>query len=158
MSDSNKHRYDPPELRPEEGRLPERSTVGAFLIRKGMLLLERRPEDARVYPGLWDTPGGHVEQGEIPEAALIRELREELGIEARRFFLGLVQDDLDQASGRFYRHYVYVLTAWNGEPASKEERTIQWFPHDEALVLPELNPLIGYALKEFLDKGWLKRD
>jgi 8-oxo-dGTP diphosphatase len=158
MSGAKDHRYEPPEMRPDEGRVPNRSTAGAFLVRSGEILLERRPDDAKVYPGLWDTPGGHVEEGEIPESALIRELEEELGIRVERFSLGMVQDDVDQATDRFYRHYVYIVTAWDGEPASREERTIQWFRIDEALALPELNNLIGYALKEFLDKGWLKRE
>jgi 8-oxo-dGTP diphosphatase len=148
--------YHPPEIRPGEGTAPQRSTAGAFLIRKGKVLLEKRPDHARVYPGLWDTPGGHVEEGESPEAALVREMKEELDITPARFFLGMVQDDIDPASGRFYRHFVYVILEWEGEVKSREGRTIQWFSMNEAAALDALNPLIQYALSDFRIKGWVK--
>ena len=64
---------------------PERATACGLLLREGRLLLERRPATARVYPGLWDTPGGHLEPGEAPEAAFLREMGEELGIRPTGF-------------------------------------------------------------------------
>lgn len=51
----------------------------ALLDRKGRVLLAKRPE-GRSLAGLWEFPGGKVEAGERPDDALIRELREELGI------------------------------------------------------------------------------
>jgi 8-oxo-dGTP diphosphatase len=144
--------YRPTEIVPGEGRLPTRFTAGAFLVRAGKVLLEQRPGDAKVYPGLWDTPGGHVEEGETPEAALARELEEELGITPTRFVLAAVQDDLE---GDFYRHFVYIVKAWEGEPASREGRIIEWYTHDEAMELERLNPLIRSAWRDFRNKGWL---
>jgi 8-oxo-dGTP diphosphatase len=148
--------YHPAEIRPEEGCMPVRYTAGAFLIQDGRVLLEKRPEDARVYPGLWDTPGGHVEVGELPETALLREMKEELGIEAERFILGMVQDDHDPRTGTFYRHFIYIVRKWAGEAASREGRRIQWFPIAEALDLESLNPLIGFALEDFSSRGWMR--
>lgn len=156
MADEREFQFFPAELRPDEGRVPERHTACAFLIDDGKLLLEERPADATVYPGLWDTPGGHLEEGETPEAALARELEEELGVTARRFFLGMVQDDHDPASGRFYRHFLYIVPQFEGAVKSLEGRAIKWFSFADALKLPNLNPLIGFALKAFMERGWLK--
>lgn len=54
--------------------------VGGIYVRDGRLLLARRPE-GRPHAGLWELPGGKVEPGESPVAALVREWREELGVE-----------------------------------------------------------------------------
>ena len=144
--------YRPIEINPGDGQLPSRFTAGAFIVREGKVLLEQRPDDAKVYPGLWDTPGGHVEEGETPEAALARELMEELGITPTRFVLGAVQDDLE---GEFYRHFVYIVRAFEGEPVSREGRRIEWHTHGEAMKLKRMNPLIRYAWRDFVNKGWL---
>ena len=57
----------------------ERKLVVAALVREeGRILMSRRRAD-QAMPNLWEFPGGKVEPGEHPEAALVRELREELG-------------------------------------------------------------------------------
>jgi 8-oxo-dGTP diphosphatase len=53
----------------------------ALIDRDGRVLLAQRPA-GKSMAGLWEFPGGKVEPGETPEVALIRELQEELGIEA----------------------------------------------------------------------------
>ena len=53
----------------------------ALVLRQGRLLLQRRDPAAAVLPGRWEFPGGKVEPGESPWAALQRELREETGLE-----------------------------------------------------------------------------
>lgn len=62
---------------------PRRSLVfvvaGALFDREGRLLLTKRPP-GKSFEGMWEFPGGKVEQGELPEAALSRELLEELGV------------------------------------------------------------------------------
>ena len=58
--------------------------AAGILVRDGRVLLARRP-DGKHLAGLWEFPGGKVEPGDSPEAALVRELREELGLEISRF-------------------------------------------------------------------------
>ena len=60
--------------------LPLVLVVAAVVVRGGRVLLSRRPEGKHL-AGLWEFPGGKVEEGETPEAALAREVREELGLE-----------------------------------------------------------------------------
>lgn len=55
--------------------------VAGALVQDGQFLLGHRTSSRRWYPDVWDLPGGHVEQGESETRALIRELREELGVQ-----------------------------------------------------------------------------
>ena len=91
----------------------------------GRVLLAQRP-NGKSMAGLWEFPGGKVEDGEAPEAALIRELREELGIEtwesclAPLTFASHAYDDF---------HLLMPLFAcrkWQGTPASREGQILKW--------------------------------
>ena len=62
-----------------------RICAGGLLVRGGEILLARRSEDRRFYPGVWDIIGGHSEGDETPADTLVRELEEEAGIKASRF-------------------------------------------------------------------------
>jgi hypothetical protein len=65
-------------------KIPTLTVVAAALVAPdGRILLQQRAQ-GRAMAGLWEFPGGKVEEGETPEAALVRELREELGIEGAR--------------------------------------------------------------------------
>jgi 8-oxo-dGTP diphosphatase len=61
---------------------PPVPVVCAIIVRNGLVMLAQRPPGKKL-SGLWEFPGGKVERGEDPEAALHRELREELGCEVR---------------------------------------------------------------------------
>src|SRR5690349_1557820 len=65
---------------PSEGPSRRVQIVAALLRDGDRVLLCHRSAARRWYPDVWDLPGGHVEAGETPGAALVRELREELGI------------------------------------------------------------------------------
>ena len=61
--------------------------ITAALIHDGKILLVERTPHRKVYPAVWDLPGGHIEGEESPEKGLRREAREELGIEIESFHL-----------------------------------------------------------------------
>ena len=102
----------------------------ALIDRDGRVLLAQRPE-GKSMAGLWEFPGGKVEGGETPEAALVRELYEELGIEtwnsclAPLTFASHTYDDF---------HLLMPLFAcrkWNGIVQPKEGQTLKWvYPKD----------------------------
>lgn len=135
---------------------PQRSTAGGFLIRAGSVLIERRADDKPSYPGLLDSPGGHVDPGETPDETLVREMREELGIELEEYFLGMVIDDLDAASGTRYRHFIFGITRWRGEPRAVEGQALRWIDARGDFAAPGgWNPIALRSVLEFRARGWL---
>jgi mutator protein MutT len=132
-----------------------RATADAMLVRDGCLLLERRRDDARVRAGVWDTPGGHLEAGETPAQALVRELREELGIEVGAHRLAMELDDRDPTSGEQYRHHVFVVDTFSGDVAARQGQRLCWVPLSDCLHLHRLEPLARAAMIELLDRGWI---
>ena len=136
---------------------PTHRTAGGVLVVAGQLLLEKRGPEARVYANFWDVPGGHIEDGEDPDLALKREMREELGIEIDHSFLGMVLDDSAQrrTDHRTYRHYIYVVHQFRGTPSACEEQDLKWWPMDTAIDNVELNPVTAYALRHFVEAGWI---
>ena len=121
--------------------------VNALLIRGDTVLLSRRSAHRRTYPDRWSFPGGHVEAGESLEAALIRELREEVGVEALRFRqIGSLVEPQPQINGDVVYHF-FEVTAWaGGEPQliGDEHTDLRWLEIDEACDLPDL-ALPGYV-------------
>lgn len=101
----------------------------------GSFLLAQRP-DGKVYAGYWEFPGGKVEPGEPLQAALVRELHEELGIDVTRAHPWIVREfTYPHATVRlnFFR-----VRAWKGEPHSKENQRLAWQRPASVAVAPML--------------------
>jgi len=109
--------------------------VGAAIIRDGRVLACRRtsPPDAA---GRWELPGGKVEAGESPDAALVREVREELGCELA------VTTWLDEEApiGESYVLRVAVCSLVAGEPVPAEHDAVRWLAVDELEDVDWLEP------------------
>jgi 8-oxo-dGTP diphosphatase len=109
-------------------------TANAILMRDGKALLVLRSYTKRYYAGFWDIPGGHLKKKELPEAALVREVAEELGVKVLDFHLFAQYDENDPTSGEPSHHYVFVVTEWEGEPqnlAFDEHLELRWFSASE---------------------------
>ena len=132
---------------------PTMMVVAAALVgADGRVLLQQRSAH-RSMAGLWEFPGGKVEAGETPEEALVRELREELGIEVdvadlipTTFVTGLVTE-------RRLLLLLYLSRRWSGEPQPLDAAGLEWVrpvdmhrlpmpPADEPLI-PIVDLLIG---------------
>lgn len=92
---------------------------------QGRVLIAQRPFD-KEHGGLWEFPGGKIELGESPEAALVRELREELGVTVSPEHLKPLTFS---SAGRATRHLLLLLyrcTTWQGEPRALDAAAIHW--------------------------------
>lgn len=113
----------------------------ALPIREGRLLLGLRSPHRRNRPACWDTIGGHIEPGESSEAALIRELQEEIGITPTGFshFETIKTTETDGVTPALW--HLFTVTEWTGgEPAigNDEHSEIDWFTFGEAQSLTPL--------------------
>lgn len=107
-------------LDPDRGA-PARATSSGLLLRGDTVLLERRPCGAAVTPGVWDSPGGHLEREESPDACLVRELREELDIDPVERRLVAVFDRFEPGPDCVYRHFVYAVERWSGDLVTRND-------------------------------------
>jgi 8-oxo-dGTP diphosphatase len=102
----------------------------ALIDRDGRVLLAQRPE-GKSMAGLWEFPGGKVEVGETPEAALIRELEEELGISTWKSCLA----PLTFASHAYEDFHLlmplFICRKWEGMPQPRENQTLKWVRKQE---------------------------
>lgn len=97
----------------------------ALIDSDGRVLLGQRPP-GKSLAGLWEFPGGKVEQGESPEAALIRELQEELGISTHASCLA----PLTFASHAYPDFHLlmplFACRRWEGVPRAREGQVLKW--------------------------------
>lgn len=97
----------------------------ALVDADGRVLLAKRPQ-GRSFAGLWEFPGGKVEAGEVPEAALIRELREELGIEVSPRCLAPFTFASHSYASSHLLMPLYVCRKWQGEVEGREGQELAW--------------------------------
>src|SRR5215469_8039689 len=97
----------------------------ALIDRDGRVLLQQRPP-GKAMAGLWEFPGGKIAAGESPEAALCRELEEELGVR-------VAEKDIEAfgfASHRYETFHIllllYLCRRWHGTPRARETQVLDW--------------------------------
>ena len=116
----------------------------AMVDMDGRVLMAKRPEGKKL-AGLWEFPGGKVSPGETPEAALIRELEEELGVDTRESCLAPFAFASHEYEDFRLLMPLYVCRVWQGTPQPKEGQKLSWVrpvrmrdypmpPADEPLV------------------------
>lgn len=118
--------------------------AAALVDGSGRVLLQKRAPD-RSMAGLWEFPGGKVDSGELPEAALVRELREELGIVAHAEDLTPCCFASAPLGDRHLLLLLYLCRGWQGEPRTLDAVELKWLRPSEmsALEMPPADkPLI----------------
>jgi 8-oxo-dGTP diphosphatase len=122
------------------------TVVAAALIDgEGRILLQRRAA-GRAMAGLWEFPGGKVEPGEQPEAALVRELAEELGIRVDEAALLPGPFASADNGGRRMLLLLYLCHSWHGRPKALDAEALCWASFDEmrTLAMPPADiPLVA---------------
>ncbi len=125
--------------------------AAALIDADGRVLVAKRPA-GKTMAGLWEFPGGKVGHGETPEAALVRELAEELAIEVCETCLY----PLSFASHAYPDFHLlmplYACRIWQGIPAPQEGQEIRWLHPNAlaALAMPPADAPLIQALRDLL--------
>ena len=127
--------------------------AAALVDADGRVLVQQRPPGKQM-AGLWEFPGGKVEIGEVPEAALVRELAEELGIVVRTGALTALTFASEALADRHLLLLLYLCRDWSGEPRALDATALAWHTPSalRALAMPPADlPFIG-ALENALKR------
>lgn len=119
--------------------------AAALIDADGRLLVQQRPPGGTM-AGLWEFPGGKIDPGETPEAALVRELAEELGIAVEHACLAPAAFASEALDGRRLLLLLYVCRKWRGTPEPRHATALTWLRPAELhrLAMPPADrPLIG---------------
>ncbi|MGH6780987.1 MAG: (deoxy)nucleoside triphosphate pyrophosphohydrolase [Sphingomonadaceae bacterium] len=120
-------------------------TAAALVDADGRVLVQQRSA-GRSMAGLWEFPGGKVEARETPERALVRELREELGIETETACLAPAGFASEPLGGKHLILRLYICRKWKGTPAPLDADGLKWVRPVALHMLdmpPADRPLIG---------------
>jgi 8-oxo-dGTP diphosphatase len=116
----------PPQAPLPEGGKPLLLVAACALVDvDGRVLLARRPEGKKM-AGLWEFPGGKMNPGETPEAALIRELKEELGIDVAAACLAPFAFASHDYDTFHLLMPLFICRRWRGNPTPREGQTLAW--------------------------------
>lgn len=115
---------------------PTLHVVAAALVDvNGLVLLQQRAP-GRQMAGLWEFPGGKVEKGEGPETALVRELREELGIDCKEDSFVPVGFASEPLGDRHLLLLLFTCREWRGVPQPLDASALRWVRPLKMLELP----------------------
>ncbi|CAN5340685.1 8-oxo-dGTP diphosphatase MutT [soil metagenome] len=117
----------------------------ALVDADGRVLVQQRPP-GKPMAGLWEFPGGKIEPGETPEAALVRELEEELGIGTHKACLAPAAFASETLGDRHLLLLLYVCRKWTGIAQAKHATALKWVRPTQlyGLAMPPADlPLIG---------------
>ena len=129
--------------------------VAVLIVRSGELLLARRGVEPM--KGAWDTVGGFVDEHESAEEALVRETREETGLEVGKIdYLGSVHDHygLEQKP---ILHLCFLASVVDGNPVARSDvASLAWFPLDELpdhMAFPNQSKVLGFLKARLAGAG-----
>ena len=126
--------------------------VACALVDVDMRVLRAQRPEGKAMAGLWEFPGGKIDPGETPEAALIRELREELDIETKSACLA----PLTFASHAYDDFHLlmplFICRRWWGTPRAREGQNLKWVRAKDLrdYPMPEADLPLLPALREVL--------
>ena len=119
--------------------------AAALVDAEGRVLLQQR-SPGRQMAGLWEFPGGKLEKQELPEEALVRELREELGIETDTACVAPATFASAKLGDRHLLLLLYICRKWRGVPQPLDASALKWVRPNQMFALdmpPADKPLIG---------------
>jgi len=127
--------------------------AAALINSDGAVLVQKRCA-GRSMAGLWEFPGGKIEADERPEIALVRELREELGIIVAASDLNPVNFASAPLDGDHLILLLYICRKWTGNPSAIDAEVIQWVSINSlyALAMPPADAPLVESLARLL---WL---
>ena len=124
-------------------------SAGILINNDNQVLLSQRTAD-KSFPGQWEFPGGKIESSETAHEALIRELKEELGIDIDNSYLfKRIEHYYDSFTANIE---FFLVDSWSGELSGEEGQLVRWFSVRDLRYLPILaadNPVIE-ELQELL--------
>lgn len=119
--------------------------AAALIDGDGRVLIQQRPPGKNM-AGLWEFPGGKVDVGETPEAALVRELSEELGIDVETACLAPAAFASEALGEKHLLLLLYICRKWSGIPQPLEASALKWVRPNALYSIdmpPADRPLIG---------------
>ncbi|HXI87486.1 MAG TPA: (deoxy)nucleoside triphosphate pyrophosphohydrolase [Parvularculaceae bacterium] len=126
-------------------------SAGALIDADGRVLIQQRPA-SKAMGGLWEFPGGKIADGEAPEAALVREFKEELALDIAPSCLAPFGFASEQQNGFNLLMLLYVCRKWSGSPRALEGQRLAWVRPDRLAdhPMPPADRPLAAQLRDFL--------